>query len=263
MPRPPAIGAAGQRRRFGQLPTSAGADVAAIVAQLCGSSPNYCTWQSGANKRGALQAFWTQAVQSRYLPDPSSSVAEGIFDASFSCSQGYSAAGSSAAAAGRAGALTQTGTKTAAGILSASPAAGPLAPIVAGIGAIVGLVTGIFAKHHAAAVAGEAADICGAVPQVNAVLQQIDAGLSAGTITPAQAQAMYAQLQAPFTQALHQNTTFKTGDTLWAYSQALVGVIEARNQDLASGVSSAGTGAAIGGIPAWVWIAGAAALLFL
>lgn len=272
-------GGRGRRRTLGQLPTSATAasgtlSTAQIVAQLCGTNPDYCTVKSGANKQGALQAFLTDAVNSRLVPDPTSDpnaidVMEA--DAQTNCSSyaATGAGGSSTATAAKivskATPLAVTGITTGAAIAGAS--IGSVVPVVGTIvGALAGIIAGIFSGAHAKAVAGEQQDICGSVPQINSALQQIDAALAAGQIQPSDASSLYQQLQSQFTQALHQNTTYKAGDALFAYNLALQGVIIARNQDLANGVSSAvGTGLSttVAGIPLWAILAGAAAVFLM
>jgi len=264
-----------RRRRFllGQATGATGANVPAIVTQACGTSPNYCTWKSGANKQGGLEAFLTQAAQTRFIPDPSTQTAMAIFDASFNCATGTASTGPSAIQTGGK-IISGAGAITTGAAIAAGAAAGSVVPVIGTIlGAIGGLIAGLFGAGHAKAVAGEAQAICSAVPQVNAVLQQIDAGLAAGSITPAQAQSAYSQLQSQLTSALHQSTTYKTGDTLWAFNLALQVVIQARNADLAAGLltgggtiptgAAAAIGAATGIPPLYLALGGLALLYFL
>jgi hypothetical protein len=266
---------------------SSASSIPAIVTQLCGSSPNYCSMKSGANKAGFLQAFLTEALTTRMIPYPATSQnAQMIMeaDARTDCSSYASAPGTSAIA--KTAAITSTVAKTAGTVASTIPllAATPIpiiGPIIAGIGALVGFVTGIFSKHHAQAVAGEQADICSAIPKINAILQQIDAGLAAGSISPSQAQSAYSTLQTQLASALKQHTTFKTGDALWAFNLALTGILQVRNQDLQNGVLTSGApgpwtpagASALGSIASalglspsampWLVLGGAAALAFL
>jgi hypothetical protein len=259
-------------------------NVSAIVTNLCGTSPNYCTWQSGANKQGGLEAFLTEAVSTRFIPDPhSSTTAIDVMeaDAQTNCSSVAAVPTSTGAQAATVVAkAAPVGAAVAGGIaagVGAGAAIGSAIPVVGTvIGAIAGLIAGIFASGHASAVKGEQQDICTAVPQVNAALQQIDAGLASGQVTPSQVPSLYSQLQSQFTSALHQGTTYKTGDALWAYNLALTGIIQARTQDLQNGQLTGGgeiptpgtAGAAVAGaaatlgIPSWALLAGGAALLY-
>lgn len=271
-----------RRRRqtmMGQLGQSSANpyNAAQIVAQLCGSSPNYCTWKSGANKQGNLQAFLNEALSTLYLPDPTSSAtAQGIFDASFNCATGAVNPGTSGISTA-AGVTKMAATGTAAGAMIAGAAAGSVVPVVGTIvGAIAGLIGALFGGGHAAAVQGEATDICSQVPAANQVLAQIDAGLSSGQIQPSEAQTLYSQLQSQFSTALHKNTTFKTGDTLWAFTLALGGIIQARTALLNAGMlvgggkiptpgSAAAAVASIAGatgLPAWALPVAAFALIY-
>ena len=260
-------------------PTSA-AQIAAFVASACGSSPNYCTWKSGANKDGYLQAFLTEAGTTRLVPFPATSnnalmVMEE--DARTNCS-------------GQSNAATDTGASIASGVGGGLKIAATVDPepiskgILAIVSSVVSLIGGIFGQAHAKAVAGEQADICSAVPALNAALQQIDAGLAAGSITPSQATSAYSQMQSSFKSALSANTTYKLGDALWAFYTAFTVVVQVRNQDLQNGVltsgapgpwTAAGQGASAAlsslasslGISSdlmpWLIVGGAAALAFL
>lgn len=265
--------------QLGQASAASAVNVSQIVTSLCGSSPNYCTWKSGANKQGGLEAFLTQAVETCYLPDPSSdATATAIFDASFSCATGAASGASAATQASAiakgvatgAGAVGTVGAAT--GLIAAGTAAAAAIPVVGIVAGIAALITGIFSAHHAAAVQGEAQDICSAVPQVNQVLAQIDSGLASGQISPSDAQSLYSQLQSQFSTSLHQNTTFKTGDTLWAFNLALQGIIQARTALLNAGQlvgggtipsgAAAAIGAATGISPLYLALGALAALYF-
>jgi len=260
-------------------------NVSAIVTSLCGTNPNYCTWQSGANKQNGLEAFLTEAVSTRYIPDPhSDQTAINVIeaDAQTNCSTAAAtptsssasallnvtkAVGITSAFAPAAGAIA-----SAAGGAAAGAALGTVVPVVGTIvGAIAGLIGGLIASGHAKAVAGEQEAICSAVPAANQALQQIDAGLSNGQLTPSQVPSLYSQLQANFTAALKQGTSYKAGDALWAYNLAMQGVIQARNQDLANGQLTgggsipSGAAAAIGaatGLPPWLPLVAAFGILY-
>jgi hypothetical protein len=258
-----------------------------IIAGLCpgGVGKTSCKFQSNASDRvAALNTFLQQAIETRFIPEPQQgATAQMIFeaDARTDCAS-YAASGaggsSGAEVAGITSGVAKIGTSAA---VAAGAAAGSVIPIIGTvIGAITGFIAGIFGASHAKAVKGEQQDICAAVPQVNAALQQIDAGLSNGSISPSQAGGLYSQLQSQFTAALHANTTFKTGDALWAFNLALTGIIQARNQDLQNGVLTGGAPgpwtaagkaaanllAAIGvssDMTPWLVIGGALALAFL
>jgi hypothetical protein len=151
-----------------------------------------------------------------------------------SCGANPSGTGSTIATIGSAG------TKIGAGVLAAAAVTGPAAPIVAGIGAIVSLIGGLIG-HHAQAVATQDDLLCANVPQANAVLQAIDAGLANGSVTPAQATQAYQQLQSQFSAAMKTDPSYKTGDALWLYNViVLPAVIQARNADLQAGVLTGG-----------------------
>jgi len=258
--------------QLGQASSGSVVNVSQIVANLCGTNPNYCTWKSGANKNGGLEAFLTQAVETCYLPNPATcSVATDIFDADFSCATGQVAVGESAVT--KAATVTKAVTGlTAAGAVAAGAAVGSVVPVVGTIiGAIAGLIGSLFGGGHAKAVEGEAQDICNQVPGVNQVLEQIDAGLASGQVTASDAASLYSQLQSQFTSALHQNTTYKTGDTLWAFTLALQGIIQARTallqagQLVGGGSIPTGAAASIGaslGIPPLYLALGALALVY-
>lgn len=130
---------------------------------------------------------------------------------------------------------------TAAGAVAAGAAAGSVVPVVGTIvGIVAGLIGSIFGAHHAQAVAAQNNALCTAVPATNAALQQIDQGLAAGTLTPAQASGYYSQIQSQFTAAMKAGTSYKACDALYAYNLALEMVLAARQQDLAALQTSAG-----------------------
>lgn len=257
--------------------SSTAADPTAIISQFCpaGLGKSACAFQSNAAARvSALEAFLTEAISTRLIPDPAqSATAQAIFEADARTNCATYAANSNTAK--KAGTLITAGAGiTTAAAMAAGAAAGSVVPV---IGTIVGLIGGLFASlfgaGHAKAVAGEQQDICTAVPAANQVLQQIDAGLAAGSVTTAQAQSAYSQLQSQLTSALHQGTTYKQGDALWAFNLALQCVIAARLQDLknrAAAVAQASAtvaeiSSAVGSLPPAVWLALAAAgvILFL
>jgi hypothetical protein len=250
--------------------TSTAADPTTIINQFCpaGLGKSACAFESNAAARvSALQTFLTEAISTRLIPDPSSSAsAQAVLeaDASTNCAT-YAATSTTAKKAGTL--ITAGAGITTAGAIAAGAAAGSVVPV---IGTIVGLIGGLFASlfgaSHAKAVAGEQQDICSGVPAANGVLQQIDSALASGSMTAAQAQTAYSQLQTQFTTALHQGTTYKQGDALWAFNLALQCVIAARLIDLQNqAATTAGITAALGGMPPAVWVALAAAgvILFL
>jgi len=258
-----------------------------LISNLCYGAPtstsgtDYCTWESGANKQGGLQAFLEEALSTLYVPDPhTSQTAIDVMeaDAQTNCST-YAATGaggsSGANIASKVSAVAKPATAVAAGVaagVGVGAAAGSVIPVVGTIvGAIAGLIAGIFASGHAQAVKGEQAALCSAVPSVNAALQQIDSGLASGQITPAQAQSYYSQIGSQFTAALKSGTTYKTGDALWAYNLALTGILYQRNlllsagQLVGGGTIPSGAAAAIGaatGIPPLYLALGALAALY-
>jgi hypothetical protein len=210
------------------------ANVASIVARLC--SGNFCTGKSGANKRGYLQQFFTEAVTERLLPDPMSDMLAMLVlepDAQTNCA-GYAASpGASGISQGIS--MAQAGVSAGFSIAAAAGAAIPVAGLV--IGPVLGLastITGIFSKHHAAAVRGEQQDICSSVGLVNTALDQSDQYVLAGNASPSEASSALDQIAQEFYTLLHTNTTFKTGDALWAYYSALTGIVTAKKADYAA-----------------------------
>jgi hypothetical protein len=153
-------------------------------------------------------------------------------------------------------ALVSSGLIAASGVTTAIP-------IVGAIVAPVLLILGTIFADHAKAVQLQTNVLCENVPAANAALQQIDAGLAAGTITPAQALAAYAQIQSSFTAAMKSDPSYKTGDALWGYNQELQAVIAQRTADLQSEYpSAAGAGIASSGLPSWAPLVAIGALAY-
>lgn len=141
------------------------------------------------------------------------------------------------AIASAAGGITTALTAGSAPLIAASAAV----PIIGvGIAAIGTLISAIGA-HHAQAVAAQNNALCTAVPATNQALQQIDAELAAGTITPSQASSYYSQIAAQFLAAMKAGTSYKQCDALYAYNLALQMVLAARNQDLQTSASAGGS----------------------
>ena len=269
-----------RRPIFAGLGATATDPTSAILTSLCpsGVGKGGCAFESNAAPRvAALEAFLQTAIQTRFIPDPAqTSVAQAILeaDASTNCSsyanQPSHTLATTSSIIGTAGGLTATAA------IAAGAAAGSVVPVVGTIvGAIAGIIGALFSGHHAKAVAGEQADICSVIPSANQALAQIDAGLASGQVTPAQASSLYSQLQSQFTAGLKRNTTYKTGDALWAFNLAMQAVLQARARDLQAGVGTggnplpSGTAPAAGTISATLtanpllWLALGAAAIFL
>lgn len=105
-------------------------------------------------------------------------------------------------------------------------------PVVGTIASLITNVIGAITAHHAAAVADQDAILCNAVPGVNSILTNIDAGIAAQTLSPAQAQAQYGSLLTQFHAAVTADPSYKAGDALNGYLIALQCVIAARTSDL-------------------------------
>jgi hypothetical protein len=210
----------------------------------------YCASQ--CNNKLFLQALET-SMQNRMLiwpPLPGQASCSGM-PASSTAQKVTAIAGIGAGAAGSIAAIPA--------VAAALPLLGPAALIAAPILAVLGT---IFANHQRA-VQLQSNVLCENVPAANAALQQIDAGIAAGTITPAQAVSGYQQMLSSFQAAMKSDPSYKTGDALWGYNQILQAVIAQRTADLQG---SAGASSILGtsGLPSWLpWAAGAAALYFL
>lgn len=234
--------------------------------------------------------FINSAIQTRYLPPYQSSWGfSGVncsgYTTSLNTDQKVGSIGGTVAKTS--GAVTAG--LTASGALAAGGAAAVALPV---IGVVIGLITsiiGIIGAHHAQAVATQNQLLCQLVPAANQALQQIDAGLAGGSITPSQASSAYSTLQQQLASGLQSDPSYKHGDALWIYNLAMQAISNARNADLNNGVltggapgpwtqKAAGSSAAAGSVESTVdgaissitsgsnliWlIAGAAALLFL
>lgn len=216
----------------------------------------YCASQ--CNNKLFLQAL-TTSMQNRLLvwpPLPGQASCSGMPSSSTAQKVTAIGAGAVSAAVPITGALVSTGV-IAGGALTAA------IPVVGAIVAPIMLVLGTIFANHQRAVQLQSNVLCENVPAANAALQQIDAGIAAGTITPAQALSGYQQMLSSFQAAMKSDPSYKTGDALWGYNQILQGVIAQRTADLQG---SAGASSILGtsGLPSWLpWAAGAAALYFL
>jgi hypothetical protein len=94
--------------------------------------------------------------------------------------------------------------------------------------------------NHAKAVQEQDSILCQAVPAVNNMLAQMDAGLAGGSITPSQASSAYASFLSQFSSEVQSDPSYNSGDALGGYLIALQCVIAARNQDLSNGVLTGG-----------------------
>jgi hypothetical protein len=230
---------------------SSAATPASIIAQACPSGidkqPCGCSVDTAS-----MQTLFQTSIQQRLLlwppPDASFANCSGVTGASATQRAGQIATG--------AGGITTALTAGATPLIAASAAI----PII-GIGvAAIGTIISMIGAHHAQAVAAQNSALCTAVPATNQALQQIDAELAAGTITAAQAQGFYSQIQAQFTAAMKAGTSYKQCDALYAYNLALQMVLAARTADLQTSAN-----AAAGGLlaPGGVLAAGSSSSLLL
>jgi hypothetical protein len=155
-----------------------------------------------------------------------------------------------------------TSALTAGSIIGASAATAAI-PIVGAIVAPILAIVGTIFANHAKAVQLQSNVLCENVPAANAALQQIDAGLSSGTITAAQASTAYSQMQTAFTAAMKSDPSYKTGDALWGYNQILQAVLAQRMLDLQADGSSSGTSLLSSSGISPLYLLGGAALLWL
>jgi hypothetical protein len=216
------------------------------------SPTSYCSSQCSNT---VFMTFLQQAISSRYLPSPTPQNASTTCQQTGSSSTALNVTKYASAAAGAAGSVAAIPA-----VAAALPLLGPAALIAAPILAIVGT---IFA-NHAKAVALQSNVLCENVPAANAAFQQIDAGLANGAISPAQASVAYQTMQSSFAAAMRSDPSFKTGDALWGFNQAMQAVIAQRMLDLQALPGGAGaSSASIAGVPWYVWAIGAGAVFFL
>jgi hypothetical protein len=83
--------------------------------------------------------------------------------------------------------------------------------------------------HHAAAVAREQSTLCGAVPQVNKALSEVDAAVTSGSISAAEADFELDQIDAEFHQAVAP--IVKQCNAACAIEGLLDGIVIARKQE--------------------------------
>jgi hypothetical protein len=213
---------------------------AAALASVCPSGVGKGTCTAGFSNSDFTN-FINSAISTRYLPPYQSSWGfTGV-----NCT-GYTTSlptGETVAQIGKAGASTAgavTAGLTASGAIAAGSAVAVAVPV---IGAVVGLITGIIgiiSAHHAQAVATQNELLCQLVPAVNNALQTLDAGLSGGSITPAQASSSLSSLQSQLASGLQSDPSYKHGDALWIYNLAMQAIVFARNQDLNNGLLTGG-----------------------
>lgn len=225
---------------------AAPSSVAAIIAQICpqGITAGNC----GCTVDTAnVQTLFENSISSLYLmwppPDPAWANCSGIQQPS-GLQTASKAIGGAAPVAGA--------------VATAIPAiAAAAGPIGLAVGAAA-LITGLFAAHHAAAVAAQNNALCISVPEFNSVLQQIDAGQIAASASA------YQALLNSFATDMKAGTSYKKCDALYAYNLAAQMVIAARTANLAAGTGG-GTGltASVAGLPLWMWLLGGGAAAFL
>jgi hypothetical protein len=232
------------------------------AAQFCGSQ---C-------KNSAFLAFLQQAISSRYLP--ANPIVGGAGSGSKGCpttSPGPSGAvqatkvGAAAAGAvvGATQGLVTSGLVAASSLTTAIPIVGAiLGPVLAILGTVF--------QHHAAAEAAQTNVLCTNVPEANAALQAVDSALASGGATPSQAATTLQSLLSNFTAAMKSDPSYKTGDAMWGYVQALAAVVAQRLADMKAGVLTGGapipSGASLpslGSSSLLPWLLGGAVLFYL
>lgn len=236
---------ASMRRRRALLGYLSSAETLPLPSQYCGKN---CGSQ-------IFLSFLQQAIATRLLPMPTKQTA------STDCTGGQvsNAAGKASSVAASAVAAGTTIAATLAPALNVIPIVGTIASV------ILGGVSAIF-THHAQAVQMQSNVLCENVPAANQLLQQIDQELQQGLASTSQASGAYDAILSQFTAAMKSDPSYKTGDALWGYVQALAAVVAARKADLQAGVMADGTpipgasaASSLGIPPAVLW--GGAALL--
>jgi hypothetical protein len=255
--RRPALGALPMSAKRRPIPRRRFAGLGAASSTALVSPQQFC----GSNcKNTAFITELQNAIQNRLLQWPP--LAKNATCSSAPASSG-AAKVTQAASQGIGAAAGVTGALTTGGIIGASAATAAI-PIVGAIAAPVLLILGTIFSNHAKAVQLQSNVLCENIPAANAALQQIDAGLAAGTITAAQALSAYSQIQTSFTAAMKSDPSYKTGDALWGYNQELQAVIAQRTLDLQNGVGTSGAPIAAGSsfaagatsLPSWLpWVA--------
>jgi hypothetical protein len=183
-----------------------------------------------------------QAIQQRYLPAYTTATGASNANACAGIGSGPNA-DQLTATIGKAATSTAagvTGSLVATGAIAAGSALAVAVPV---IGTVIGLITtivGIIGAHHAQAVATQDELLCQLVPAVNNAWQTIDAGLAAGSITPAQASSSYSSLQTQFTSGVQSDPSYKPVDALYAYNRMVIAITSARNSDLSNGLLTGG-----------------------
>lgn len=206
---------------------------AGLYASWCNCSGKYCSSDQASGcptDQYAGCSYWANSVAQRQLcwPVPSA----------------WTAGASSSA-------------KIAAGATQVATVVPVVGPAIAAVGSII---TGILGSHGAAQNA-QASALAQAIPAVNQALAQIDAALSSGSMTAAQAGQEYSSLAAQFHSAVTQGTSYKSGDALWICDIALQLVVAARKQDL-TGLPAGGAFGTLLENPL-LWLAGGALALWL
>lgn len=238
------------RPRLGALQTSARRrrrGLGQVPGELV-SPQQFC----GSNCNTAFVNELTNAIQNRLLQWPP-------LPANAKCSSQTSSTAVKVTSYASAAAGATASVAAIPAVATALPLLGPAAIVAAPILLVLGT---IFA-NHAKAVQLQSNVLCENVPAANAALQQIDAGLAAGTITPSQAVSGYQQMLASFQAAMKSDPSYKTGDALWGYNQELQAVIAQRTLDLQNSTGGAITAASSStGLPSWAPLLALGALAY-
>lgn len=212
-----------RRRRLAGLGAAASASAPALVQQ-------YCTGNCGS---AAFISFLEQALSSGQLP-------------AVTPATGGNCAGVPASSA--AAKVTQIASGAAGVGVAAAAATGAIAgsvvPLVGtAIGAVAGILVGVF-THHAQAVQMQTNVLCENVPAANQAIQAFAAEGASAT--------QWQQLAAQFQAAMQSDPSYKSGDALWGYAQAMNMLCAAYAQQASSGgaasagaVGTAGSGSSL------------------
>jgi len=226
------------------------------------SPQQFCSSQCSNSQ---FMTFLQQAISSRLLP--ANPIVGGAGTGSGGCPSNSSATGAAAAAkftqigASAAGtALTVVGALSKAGAIALPSAAIPIAGAAI---AAVSLILGQIFANHAKAEQLQSSVLCENVPAANAALQGIDQLTATGALSASDTLTAYAQLAQQFNSAMRSDPSYKTGDALWGYNQALQAVIAQRTLDLQASGATTGVAASLGVPPLLLWGGGVAALWFL
>lgn len=226
------------------------------------SPQQYCSSQCN---NATFVAFLQQAISARSLPDNPIVGGAGTGSAGCPTTPSSSGAATEAKITALAGAAAGVGLKVTSAIASTGAIALPsLAIPVAGVAiAVLTTLLGTIFAHHAAAEAAQSNVLCTNVPAANGALSGISQLISSGALSADDAVSAYQSLASEFDSAMRSDPSFKTGDAMWGYDQAMQAVCAQCILDLQASGATTGVAASLGVPPLLLWGAGVAALWFL